>query len=497
MITIILPLAKKESRENIKHCLNSLTYQTYQNFELIIVTFPAIAKKFSYLFKNYPFISKVITGNWNKSAARNIGVKKAKNKYIYHIDGDMALSPQVLSQCLKKAKKGVEAIIIPDVESPQPHFISRCRALERRILHGSRVATTPLFLKKSLFEKIGGYDENLDPMDDWGLHLALRKAKVEFKSITASVLIRETSNYKKALKKKYQMGRICPVLKAKYPHPRQLNSKLRFEDYFKNWKELIKNPLMTLGLFVLKIGDILAFFWGTLHPIKPKNPYTLTKVAKEYEQKRLGTNFGRYKHFSELKSLFKLLPKKNWKILEIGCGTGRITKELIKKGYKIIPIDNSAAMLNQYKQKAGLPKPQLADATKLPFKNNSFPLVFSLRVIWHLSRKDIDKMFSETARVSSNLVILDISNRKRWPKIYRHRYSNDYFFTWKEFTNLCKKSNLKIEKRLPLDTLAPFWLNLLPARLATNLFPLIYKADLLLASFIPPGRYLVKLVKQT
>jgi len=67
------------------------------------------------------------------------------------------------------------------------------------------------------------------------------------------------------------------------------------------------------------------------------------------------------------------------------------------------------------------------------------------------------------------------------------------FDTWEEFTDLCKKFDLRIEERIPLDTLIPFWLNFLPSKIAATLFPLIYRADLLLAKFIPPGRYLVKL----
>jgi ubiquinone/menaquinone biosynthesis C-methylase UbiE len=496
VISILLPISDKEKPELIEVCLNSLAGQTYKNFEVLLVTSRKKAARISKITKKHVFV-RVLPKKLDKSAARNFAAQRAKGKYLYNLDVDMAPTPSVLSECIKEAQKGAKAIIIPEVEAPQVHFINKCRALERRILHGSRVSTTPLFLKKKLFEKIGGYDKNLDPMDDWSLHLALKKAGVEFKSTTAPVLIREITSYKKALKKKYQMGRICPAFRAKYPHPRQLNPKLRFEDYFRNWKELIKNPLISLVLFVLKIGDISAFFWGALHPIKPKNRYTITRFAEEYEQKRLGSNYQRYKHFSELESLFGLLPNKNLKILDIGCGTGRITKELVKKGYKISSIDNSPAMLDQYKQKSGLPKPQLANATKLPFSNNSFPITFSLRVIWHLAKNDVNKMFSEAIRVSSNLIILDISNKKRWPKIYRRLYPNDYFFTWKEFTNLCKKSDIKIEERFPLDTLAPFWLNLFPSKLATNLFPLIYKADLLLAKLIPPGRYLVKMAKQT
>ncbi|MBU3956888.1 glycosyltransferase [Patescibacteria group bacterium] len=495
MVSILIPISNTENPKLIDRCLKSLAKQTYKDFEVLIVTSENSAQKISQITKKYPFI-RILEKNLSKSAARNFAAKNAKGEYLYHLDTDMALTPRVLSECVKKAEKGVEAIIAPYEEASQVHFISRCRALEKRLLRGSRTVITPLFLKKSLFEKVGGYDEELDPMDDWSLHLALKKIGVESKSISAPVLLRETISFKKALKKKYEAGRIYPALKAKHHHPFQLNPRLRFEDYFRNWQELTKNPLITLGLFFLKAGDIFSFFWGTLHPItKPQNRYALTKVAEEYEQKRLGSNFGRYKHFAELNSLFKLLPKKDWQILEVGCGTGRITKELVKREYKVFPIDSSPAMLAQYRQKPGLPKPQLADTTQLSFLDNSFPIVLSLRVIWHLPKEDIAKMFSEVARVSSNLVILDITNKKRWPKIYLNLQQHTYFFTWEEFVDLCKDSNLKIEERIPLDTLAPFWLNFLPSKLAITLFPLIYKADLLLAKLIPPGRYLVKLSK--
>jgi len=491
MISVILPLSEKETKKQIKDCLDSLKAQAFKNFEVIIVCFPSTKEKLSKLFKNYPFISKIISGNWGKAKARNIGARQAKGKYLYHLDADIMPTPQVFSQCFKKAKKGVKAIIIPDKEAPGPHLITQCRSLEKRLLQNSPTILVPLFLKKSLFEKIKGYDESLDPLDDWDLHLKLKKQGIKFESITAPVAIRETTSFKKALERKYQRGRLYPLFKKKHKKIPYLNPKKRLADYLKNRRQLIKNPLITLSLFFLKAGDVLAFFWGTLRPKGPKNRYALAKVAKKYDQKRLGT----YKHLAEIRSLLKLLPKKRFKILEIGCGTGRITKELADKGHKITAVDNSPAMVDEYQKKAGLPKARLADATHLPFSDNSFPIVLSLRLIWHLGKKDIDKMFSEAARVSSDLVILDISNKKRWPKIYRRLHPSDYFFDFKEFARLCKKENLKIEAKIPLDTLIPFWFNFLPSRLKISLFPLVYRADLMLGRFIPPGRYLVKLKK--
>lgn len=499
MVSVLLPISDTEDPKLIDLCLKSLPKQTYKNFEVLIVTSKSSARKISRITKKYPFV-KVLRKNLNKSAARNFAAQNAKGEYIFYIDADMELTPQVLSECIRKAAEGAEAIITPKKEPPRPNFWSRCRALERELLLESPSAESPDFIKKSLFEEVGGFDEDLDPLDDWGLHLALKTLGVEFERIRAPVFARETTSLIEMLRRKYERGRAFPALREKYPQPPQLNLRIRLKDYLQNWKKLAKSPHLSLGLSILKVGDVLSSFWGELHPYERpsdalKSPYTLTKVAEEYERKRLGNNFGRYKHFAELKSLLKLLPKRGSKVLEVGCGTGRITKKLVKKGYKVSPTDISRAMLAQYKQEPGLPKPQLADATQLPFPDNSFPTVFSLRVIWHLlNKEDRKKLLSEAARVSSSLVILDITNKKRWPRIYRDRHRDDtYFFTWEEFADLCKKYNLRIEERIPLDTLAPFWLNFLPFKLATALFSLIYRADLLLAKLIPPARYLVRL----
>lgn len=47
-----------------------------------------------------------------------------------------------------------------------------------------------------------------------------------------------------------------------------------------------------------------------------------------------------------------LKAKKNGKILELYCGTGRLTIPLIQEGYNITGVDNNTSMLKQAKEKA-------------------------------------------------------------------------------------------------------------------------------------------------
>lgn len=72
---------------------------------------------------------------------------------------------------------------------------------------------------------------------------------------------------------------------------------------------------------------------------------------------------------------------KSLKIIDVGCGTGRHSIELTKRGYKVVGIDLSESQLEQAKEKAKAEDLQIDflkhDARKLPF-NNEFDLAIML-----------------------------------------------------------------------------------------------------------------------
>ena len=72
---------------------------------------------------------------------------------------------------------------------------------------------------------------------------------------------------------------------------------------------------------------------------------------------------------------------KNLRILDIGCGTGRHTIELTKRGYTVVGVDLSDSQLNRAREKASVHNLQILfqkqDARNLPFLNE-FDLVIML-----------------------------------------------------------------------------------------------------------------------
>ncbi|MBI2011695.1 methyltransferase domain-containing protein [Candidatus Daviesbacteria bacterium] len=88
------------------------------------------------------------------------------------------------------------------------------------------------------------------------------------------------------------------------------------------------------------------------------------------------------------------------KILDVGCGTGRLVKYLNDVGFVAKGVDLSPIAVK--KAKALVKKKNTifkTSATKLPFKNKSFDLVIAISVIEHISNLAVEKFLKETHRI--------------------------------------------------------------------------------------------------
>ena len=113
------------------------------------------------------------------------------------------------------------------------------------------------------------------------------------------------------------------------------------------------------------------------------------------------------------KELLSLIPKEYIikDILEIGCGTGRVSKIFATSGFNLVGIDASHKMLDIAIKKASLEnwkfEGKFGDARKLPFVDKSFDLIYCVNLL-HLI-KDWKKVISEVQRVSKNSIFANIS----------------------------------------------------------------------------------------
>lgn len=99
IISIIIPVYNVE--KYIKNCINSIINQNIEGIEIILVNDGSsdisgtICKKYSDKFENIVYIEQE---NKGPSAARNIGIKQARGKYIGFIDSDDMLEHNFISK---------------------------------------------------------------------------------------------------------------------------------------------------------------------------------------------------------------------------------------------------------------------------------------------------------------------------------------------------------------------------------------------------------------
>jgi SAM-dependent methyltransferase len=93
----------------------------------------------------------------------------------------------------------------------------------------------------------------------------------------------------------------------------------------------------------------------------------------------------------------ELVPAPGSRTLDLGCGEGRLSRDLKALGHEVVGVDVSPTMLEAAREADPQIETHLADAAALPFSDAAFDCVIA-----HLSLQDVDDLAGacrETARV--------------------------------------------------------------------------------------------------
>src|SRR3989344_2359857 len=168
LVSIVIPAYNEE--KVVKNLLVSIKQQSYPKIEVIVIDDSSTDGTFQVA---RGFTSRVFTRKHaERSAQRNFGARKAKGKYLLFLDADMELSKSVVKECVEAIEndKNVGAIVIPE-KSLATNFWEAVKAFERSFynLEGDTFVEAPRFFRRSVFVKVGGYDETITGPEDWDL----------------------------------------------------------------------------------------------------------------------------------------------------------------------------------------------------------------------------------------------------------------------------------------------------------------------------------------
>ena len=133
------------------------------------------------------------------------------------------------------------------------------------------------------------------------------------------------------------------------------------------------------------------------------------QLASDYDENRFGNSYGQFIDFLERKILNKIFKTKSNKVLDLACGSGRLSN------YATSGADASEEMLKIAKKK--FPKNEffLAQSNQLPFENESFERCFTFHFIMHLNKENFEKTINEVHRILSKngTFVFDIPVKNR------------------------------------------------------------------------------------
>ena len=191
-----------------------------------------------------------------RSAQRNIGIKKAKGDVLFILDSDQILKPGTIEECLEVISMGYSAVYIPETIVGCRLF-TRIRAFERRFLNYTAVDVPRCVLRRicPLFDETMSGPED----SDWANRIpgifgrCVDGVMYHFDDIPFCEYIRKKAYYTKSMKR----------YKEKNPNDRCTNLKYRVWDvYTENgkWKKLLRHPLMAIGIiFILILRGVIYY----------------------------------------------------------------------------------------------------------------------------------------------------------------------------------------------------------------------------------------------
>lgn len=260
LVSVVIP-TRNRPQETLE-CVQSVRAQDYPNIEIVVVDGNSTDNTREVVSPVADLVIKFSEIGDHRCAQRNLGVEKAKGKYVLVIDSDMTLSTSVIRECVEKfeSEENIAGIIIPE-ESFGIGFWAQCKALEKKFYQGVDWMEAARFYKKDLYISLGGYNPELTSGEDWDLsqrageHGQIARIQSYISHNEGQITLWGT------MKKKYyyasKFSKYASTTKSKNIGS-QTNIFQRYVIFFKKPSFIIQHPLLWTGMIVMKTGEFGA-----------------------------------------------------------------------------------------------------------------------------------------------------------------------------------------------------------------------------------------------
>ncbi len=246
-VTIVVPT--RNSERTIDRCLQSIRGQTLASTVVVVDNGStdrtrAIAEAGA---------DAVLDMGPERSAQRNHGARSFPAEIVGFVDADMILQPTVVEEVVAALRSGAGSVIVPE-RTVGSGFWVEVRAFERSFYDGSDAIEAARFFRWDVFDRTGGFDEQLTGPEDWDLSESARQLAPVVRTMAVIEHDEGTISYLDACRKKayYAEGVRRYLAKRGVAALRQASRRpwLRQPRKLLNWRGA--------GLIALKAGEALA-----------------------------------------------------------------------------------------------------------------------------------------------------------------------------------------------------------------------------------------------
>ena len=191
-----------------------------------------------------------------RSAQRNAGAALTTSPILGFIDSDMVVDSIVVGQATSALQSGAGGIVVPE-HSFGEGFWADVRAFERSFYHGSDTVEAARFFRRDVFERVGGFDEAMEPGgEDWDLTIRVRRVAAVTR-ISAEIAHDEgrPTFWNACAKKGYYAAGLRSFARK---HGTASLSVLDRPYLRRPWVIFSRGPRLGLGLVALKGGEATA-----------------------------------------------------------------------------------------------------------------------------------------------------------------------------------------------------------------------------------------------
>ena len=249
LVSVIIP--SKNSSKTLVQCLDTIKNQDYENIEIIVVDNHSkdntleIAKRYT---------NTVYTFSPERSSQINYGVEKSSGKYIYRVDSDFILEPQIISEAVRAAESNnYAAILIHNTSDPTVSFWAKVRKFERDMYDSDNLNIAVRFIRRDVFVSVGGFDVKLVYGEDYDLHNRIIDKYKIGKINGKEIHLGEYKSIKEVAKVNYYYGKTATLfLKKNRSRGLKQISPLR-KAYLRNYKQFMRHPHLSAGFVVYQV----------------------------------------------------------------------------------------------------------------------------------------------------------------------------------------------------------------------------------------------------